>query len=140
MTGFLLDTNVLSELKKPIPEPKVVKWVEDADDGKLFLSVMTLGEIVKGITAHKDIKRRIKLQKWLDDELRPWFKGRILPVNELVAERWGVLDGECKLKGTPLNVVDGLIAASALEHNLTIVTRNESDFSHVTVPLLNPWT
>jgi predicted nucleic acid-binding protein len=79
------------------------------------------------------------VQRWLDTALRPWFKGRILPVSEPVAERWGVLTGQFKLKGRPLKVEDGLIAATALEHGLTIVTRNAKDFQSMEVPVVNPW-
>jgi predicted nucleic acid-binding protein len=79
------------------------------------------------------------LQQWLDTTLRPWFAGRILPVSEAIAERWGVLEGQCQLKGLTVNAPDGLIAATALEHELTVVTRNVKDFADLGVPILNPW-
>jgi predicted nucleic acid-binding protein len=79
------------------------------------------------------------LRKWLDTTLRPWFAGRILPVSEGVCERWGILEGQCQLKGLTLNVPDGLIAATALEHELTIVTRNVKDFTGLGVQIFNPW-
>src|SRR5580704_16864488 len=79
------------------------------------------------------------LRQWLDNELRPWFAGRILPVNEAISERWGVLEGDCQLKGIGFNAPDGLIAATALEHDLTLVTRNVRDFATLGVALLNPW-
>ena len=79
------------------------------------------------------------MQRWLDGTLRPWFQGRILPVNEAIAERWGVLTGQCRLKGRQLKVADGLIAATALEHGLTIVTRNLKDFAGLGAVLVNPW-
>ena len=84
-------------------------------------------------------KRRTQLQQWLDEILRPWFDGRILPVNETIAERWGVLAGQCSLKGRPLKLADGLIAATALEHELAIVTRNVSDFEGLGVEIVSPW-
>ncbi len=139
MTGFLLDTNVPSELTRPKPEPEVIQWLDDADDLRLFLSVVSLGEIFKGITVLPEGKRRQELQRWVDETLRPWFDGRILPVSESVAERWGVLAGECQLTGRPLNVADGLIAATALEHGLTVVTRNVKDFSNLGVSVLDLW-
>jgi predicted nucleic acid-binding protein len=139
MTGFLLDTNVPSELTRPKPEPEVIQWLDDADDLRLFLSVVSLGEIFKGITVLPEGKRRQQLQQWVDETLRPWFDGRILPVSESVAERWGLLAGECQLTGRPLNVADGLIAATALEHGLTVVTRNVKDFSNLGVSVVDLW-
>ena len=96
MTGFLLDTNVPSELTRPKSDPQVEKWLDDADDEQLFFSVVSLGEIFKGLTILPESKRRQQLQHWLDDTLRPWFEGRILPVSEPIAERWGILAGECQ--------------------------------------------
>jgi predicted nucleic acid-binding protein len=139
MSGFLLDTNVPSELTRPHPEPSVVQWLEEADDELLHISVVTLGEILKGITTLPESNRRRKLQKWLAETLRPWFKGRILPVSESVAERWGLIAGKCKLQGRPLKVEDGLIAATALEHGLTMVTRNVKHFQGLGVKVFDPW-
>ena len=139
MTSFLLDTNVPSELTRPKPEPEVIQWLDDAADQHLFLSVVSLGEIFKGITVLPEGKRRRQLQQWVDETLRPWFDARILPITESVAERWGVLAGECQLRGRPLKVADGLIAATALEHSLTVVTRNVKDFSDLGVRVLNLW-
>jgi predicted nucleic acid-binding protein len=139
MNGFLLDTNIPSELIRVKPEPGVAQWVHAADDTKLFLSVVSIGEICKGFTVHPVEHRRIHLRRWLDDVLRPWFEGRILPVTEAIAERWGILDGQCQLKGVTLNAPDGLIAATALEHGLTIVTRNVKDFAGLGIVIFNPW-
>jgi predicted nucleic acid-binding protein len=91
MTGFLLDTNVPSELTRPQSDPQVEKWLDDADDEQLFLSVIPLGEIFKGLTILPESKRRQQLQQWMDETLRPWFNGRILPITERIAERWGIL-------------------------------------------------
>jgi toxin FitB len=99
VNGFLLDTNVPSELTRPKSDPKVEKWLEEVDDEQLYFSVVSLGEILKGVTLLPESKRRTELQKWLDDILRPWFVGRILPVTEPIAERWGILAGQCQLKG-----------------------------------------
>ena len=90
MNGFLLDTNVPSELTKPKSDPSVEKWLDDADDELLFLSVVSLGEIFKGLTILPESKRRRELQHWIDETLRPWFDGRILPVSEAISERWGI--------------------------------------------------
>jgi predicted nucleic acid-binding protein len=139
MSGFLLDTNIPSELTRQKSSPQVEQSLDEADDEELYFSVISLGEILKGITVLPASKRRDGLQNWLDDTLRPWFEGRILPVNTPIAERWGVLSGECKLKGKQVKVADGLIVATALEHNLTIVTRNMKDFGGLGVLILNPW-
>jgi predicted nucleic acid-binding protein len=139
MKGFLLDTNIPSEMTRPRPQPSVIGWLDDADDGQLYFSVVSLGEILKGVTLVSESKRRRQLQQWLDETLRPWFEGRILPVNQPIAERWGVLAGQCQMKGRALKVVDGLIAATALEHDLTVVTRNVKDFASLGVTVFNPW-
>jgi predicted nucleic acid-binding protein len=140
MTGFLLDTNVPSELTRPRSAPQVEKWLDDADDEQLFFSVVSLGEIFKGLAINPESKRRQQLQQWLDETLRPWFDGRILPVNEPIAERWGILTApNANFKGRPLKVADGLIAATALEHGLTVVTRNVRDFSDLGINVYNPW-
>lgn len=139
MSGFLLDTNVPSELSRPRPDASVAAWLDAQDDKQLFLSVVTLGEIRKGFTVQRDAKRRAFLENWLEHDLLPWFAGRILPVIQAIANRWGILDGEAQLRGTPLNTADGMIAATALEHQLTVVTRNAKDFATMGVPLFNPW-
>lgn len=137
MSGFLLDTNVVSELVRKTPEPKVVQWIQDTDEELLYLSVLTMGEIRKGITSHPDAARRVKLEAWLSRDLKQRFLGRILSLDENVADRWGVIFG---LAATPIPLIDGLLAATAFEHNLTFVTRNSSDVSATGVPLFNPWT
>jgi predicted nucleic acid-binding protein len=139
MSGFLLDTNVPTEMTRVRRERRATQFLRDADDADLFLSVVSIGEICKGFTVHPEEHRRAGLRRWLDEVLRPWFEGRILPVSEMIAERWGILDGECQLKGLPLNAPDGLIAATTLEHGLTIVTRNVKDFTGLGVVIFNPW-
>jgi toxin FitB len=139
MSGFLLDTNIPSELTRQQSAPQVERWLDQANDEELYFSVISLGEILKGITVLPVSKRRDGLQEWLDGTLRPWFEGRILPVTAPIAERWGVLSGECRLQGKQVKVADGLIVATALHHSLTIVTRNVKDFAGLGAAVLNPW-
>ena len=139
MSGFLLDTNFISELVTPRPGPRVLEWLEAADERLLYLSVLTLGEIRKGVAFLAQSKRRTRLETWLDVDLQARFSGRILPIDVVVADRWGLLAAEAKRKGRPLAVIDGLLAATALEYNLTVVTRNAGDFANTPVAVLNPW-
>ena len=136
--GVLLDTNVPSELTRPQPDTRVVQWLEDTDGDLLYFSVISIGEVCKGFTVHSEQHRRASLRQWLENDLRPWFAGRILPISEQIAERWGLLEGECQLKGRTLNAPDGLIAATALERDLTVVTRNVKDFAGLGVAVFNP--
>ena len=96
--------------------------------------------MLKGLTVLPASKRRQELQQWIDGTLRPWFDGRVLPVTERIAERWGVLAGECQLKGRGLSMADGLIIATALEHGLTVATRNVRDFADLGVSVFDPWS
>jgi toxin FitB len=105
----------------------------------LFLSAVTIGEIRKGLIMLPLGRRRTELETWFHTDLQIWFRDRILPVTHSVADRWGVLDGQCQLKGTPINTADGMIAATALEHDLTLVTRNVKDFAGLGVGVFNPW-
>ena len=139
MSGFLLDTNIPSELTHQRSNSQVERWLDEANDQELYFSVISLGEILKGITILPASKRREGLQEWLDSTLRPWFEGRVLPVTAPIAERWGVLAGEHRLKGRQIKVADGLIVATALEYDLTIVTRNVRDFGGLGVAIFNPW-
>ena len=138
MRGFLLDTNVPSELTYPQPDLRVERWLEEADNRQLFFSVISIAEICKGIAKLPESKKRSELQSWLDSTLRPWFAGRILPVTEVIAERMGRWAGEGEAKGRKINIADGLIAATALEHDLTVVTRNIRDFASFGVAILSP--
>lgn len=140
MSGFLLDTNIPSEMTRPHPQQSVAQWLEDAEDNQLYLSVISPGEILKGIATLPNSRRRTRLKLWLSETLRPWFQGRILAVDESIAERWGLIAGESKLKGRPLKVEDGLIAATAFVHGLTVVTRNVKDFEGLGVSILNRWS
>ena len=104
-----------------------------------FFSVISLAEICKGIAKLPESKKRTQLQEWLDSTLRPWFAGRVLPVTEAIAERMGQWAGEGEARGRTIKIADGLIASTALEHDLTLVTRNAKDFAGFGVPIFNPW-
>jgi len=139
MTGFLLDTNILSELVRPKPEPKVKTWVDTQNLDTLFISAVSFGELRKPVILRAPGKRRTELEGWIEDDLSMLFSDRTLAVTRSIAERWGILDAERQIAGRPLNMADGMIAATALEHGLTLVTRNVKDFTGIGVPLLNPW-
>jgi predicted nucleic acid-binding protein len=140
MSGFLLDTNVLSEFnRRGEPDQRVRHWLEAADTESLYASVLTFGEIRFGIELLPPSKRRDQLERWLERDLHEWFEGRILPVDQSIADRWGLLRAQAQLKGRPLSVIDALLAATALQHNLTIVSRDASDFPVVDLAVVNPW-
>lgn len=139
MNGFLLDTNVISELIKSEPDRNVVRWIEETEESVLFLSVLTLGEVRGGIERLNPGKRRGRLESWLTADLRRRFQDRILSVNDTIAERWGALSAMSAKKGRPVPVIDGLLAATALHHGLVLVTRNDADVSGTGVQTLNPW-
>ena len=139
MSGFLLDTNVPSELARPAPQSAVVRWVDANSQSGFHLSVVSVGELHKGFMLLAPGKRRVELERWFEDYLLPLFGDRILPVTHQVAERWGRLSAERQLRGAPMSTADGLIAATAIERGLTLVTRNIKDFADLGIPLLNPW-
>jgi predicted nucleic acid-binding protein len=139
MSGFLLDTNCISELVRSKPEPLVLEWMQAANEGLLYLSVLTLGEIRKGVAGAPQSRRRTQLETWLELDLQARFSGRILPIDAPIADRWGLLAADAKRKGRALSAIDGLLAATALHHNLTIVSRNVADFAGTQVAILNPW-
>jgi predicted nucleic acid-binding protein len=139
VNGFLVDTNIPSELTRERPDVRVASFLQRTEKQSIFLSVMTIGEICKGIATLPASHKRDSLQVWLDSDVRSWFAGRILPVSEEIAEHWGKLAASAKQRGTPLAVVDGVIAATAFQHGLTLVTRNLKDFANLGIDLLNPW-
>jgi toxin FitB len=140
VAAFLLDTNVLSEFKRRgNPDPHVTAWLRATDPDLVWASVLSFGEIRKGIERLAPGKRRTELEQWLTHDLDQWFEERLLPVTRTIAERWGVLDAGALDRGTPLASIDGLIAATALDHDLTVVTRNLKDFAGLGVTVFNPW-
>jgi predicted nucleic acid-binding protein len=140
MSGFLLDTNVLSEFnRRGDPDPKVRTWLEAADPDSLYVSVLTLGEIRFGIELLPSSKRRTQLENWLKSDLPAWFEGRVLSIDRAIVDHWGVLRALAQMKGRPLSVIDGLLAATSLNHDLTMVSRNVSDFAVLGLALIDPW-
>src|SRR5258708_7428087 len=141
MSGFLLDTNVISEFARPDnkPDQRVKQWLEAADSNSLYASVLTFGEIRRGIERLDPGKRRTHLETWLEKDLHQWVENRLLSIDEAIANRWGLLAAAAQRNGTPLAIVDGLLSATALEHTLTVVTRNSADFTSAGVSILNPW-
>ena len=137
---YLIDTCVLSELVRPKPDHHVVAWMESCDEEAIFLSVLTLGEIQKGIEKLAPGKRRNELQAWLDRDLRLRFAGRVVEIDAEVALVWGRVQASMERAGTPLPTIDGLLCATALAHNLTIATRNTSDFLPGGANVFNPWS
>jgi|SRR5579863_4243448 len=139
MSGFLLDTNCISEIVRPKPELRVIQWMDAADEATLHISVLTLGEIRKGVAGLADGQQRTRIEIWLNTDLPSRFAGRIVPIDSAIADRWGWLAAEAKRRGKALPVIDGLLAATALHLNLTVVSRNIRDFLESHVPVLNPW-
>lgn len=137
--NYLLDTCLLSELRKPEPDAGVVAWVSDVNEARLFVSVLSLGEIQKGVAKLEDGRRKNAFQHWLEQDLLVRFEGRILPLDLNMALEWGGLSAATESRGKPAPVIDALLAVTAIVHNLTLVTRNDKDFSGFPVKVLNPW-
>lgn len=138
MNGYLVDTNILSELTKPTPSPQVEAFLRQSKD-RVFVSVFSIGEIRKGIASLAASNRRAILQDWLDNEIMPWLGDRVLPVTLEIAERWGDLSALLKARGRPRPAVDAVLAATAFKHDLVLVTRNVRDYEDLGITILNPW-
>ncbi|MFA6313932.1 MAG: type II toxin-antitoxin system VapC family toxin [Sterolibacterium sp.] len=134
--SYLLDTNVIAELVRPKPAKAVLAWFENIPSDALHISVLTLGEIRKGVEHMPDGARREKLRLWLEHDLTDWFGTRVLPVDMPVADRWGRLLVQL---GHPVPSMDSLLAATALHHDLRLVTRSEKDFGYPGLEVVNPW-
>ncbi|MEK6245302.1 MAG: type II toxin-antitoxin system VapC family toxin [Pseudomonadota bacterium] len=139
MTGWLLDTNILSELRRSKPEPRVLAFVAAQPLELLHVSVVTLAEIRFGIEIVSDANRRAELGEWLAHKLRPMFDGRVLPVSEDIIFKWRLLVEEGRKIGHTFSQPDLIIAATALHHGLTVVSRDTADYIKTRVSLFNPW-
>ena len=136
---YLLDTCVISEVVVPKPKQNVIDWVSAQDEEHLFLSVLTLGEIHKGISKLSASKKKKALGVWLQSDLLERFSGRIIPIDDQVAMNWGAIQASAEKNGTPIPSIDGLIAATGITHKMTVVTRNVADMEHSGALLFNPW-
>ena len=136
---FLLDTCFLSELVKPVPEPAVLKWMEQREDQTLFVSAMTFAELQRGVERLAESRRRAELTSWLA-QLEVNFSNRVLPFTLSTSRYWATMCAQAEAAGRSIAAFDSIIAASALEHGLALVTRNVRDFSHAPILLVNPWT
>ena len=137
--NFLLDTNVVSEWVKPRPNTGIVAWLAEADEDRVFISVVTLAELRYGIERMPAGHRRSRLDAWLRDELPPRFEKRILSIDETVADVWGKVLRRSEKAAQPISAMDAFIAATAEVHGLTLVTRNAADFKAAIHAILNPW-
>lgn len=137
--SWLLDTNVLSETTRPQPSALVLAWLAAQPVDECFLSVITVGELWRGALLLSAGKKRKALLEWIQDDILAGFAGRIVPIDIAVMERWGALQATAERAGHRLPLMDSLLAATALTHELTLVTRNTSDFAKVDLPLLDPW-
>lgn len=138
--SFLLDTNVVSEWVRPRPDPGVVAWLAEADEDRVFISVVTLAELRHGVERMERGARRRRIEDWLGRALPARFEGRILPIDEAVAETWGRVVAEGEARGRPIGPMDAFIAATARVHGLSVVTRNAADFESAVRDVVDPWT
>ncbi|MDH5433331.1 MAG: type II toxin-antitoxin system VapC family toxin [Gammaproteobacteria bacterium] len=137
--SYLLDTCVISELFKPKPNQNLTKWIESQEEYELYVSVLTFGEIEKGIEKVSDENRKEKIKLWVEEDLKNRFEGRIIPLDLDIAIQWGRIQGSAEQTGKPMPAIDGLIAASGLAYDLVVVTRNTKDMQQSGVQLLDPW-
>lgn len=137
--NYLLDTNAISEWVKPRPDPGIARWLDEVDEDRTCLSVITLGELRKGVDRLPDGRRRDRLEQWLTSALPDRFAGRTLPVSAAVADEWGRLLARAENAGTAIGGTDALIAATARVHGLQVVTRNVAHFGHTGVEVISPW-
>jgi predicted nucleic acid-binding protein len=138
--NFLLDTNVVSEWTRLRPNAGVIGWLSECEEDSVFLSVITIAELRHGIERLTAGRRRSRLDAWLGDELLPRFEGRILSIEPGIADLWGRVVARREALGRPIHAMDALIAATATAHDLTLVTRNSTDFETSVKSILNPWS
>ena len=137
--SYLLDTNVVSEWVKPEPASGVVAWLSEVDEDDVFLSVISIAELRRGIELLAAGRRRQRLERWLSEDLADRFHGRILSIDFLVADAWGRITARATRAGRTVGSMDALVAATAEVHGLALATRNTKDFDHFGVSLFNPW-
>ena len=137
--AFLLDTNVVSETVRPRPDRTVLQWIESQSPVDLFLAAQTIGELVRGARKVREHARRERFERWIEHDLARQFDGRILPFDASTATVWGRLMGDGDRAGRRPSAADAQIAAAAIQHDLTLVTRNVKDFRSFDIPLLDPW-
>jgi len=137
--NYLLDTCVVSEMIKPNPNQKVIQWIEEKDEKTLFLSVLTIGELWKGISKLPESKKKEEILLWMKNDLRQRFKKRILKLTEETAKVWGEIQGKAEKEGKKLPAIDSLLAATAIFHSMILVTRNVPNTEIETLSIINPW-
>ena len=138
--NYLLDTCLLSELAKPKPNEKVVDWVLGENETSFYVSVLTFGELHKGVEKLPESKKKEELRNWIENELKNRFRNRIIGIDMRVSILWGKIQSLAEKKGKPMPAIDSLIAATGIAHDLTVVTRNATDMEQSGVNLLNPWS
>ena len=136
---YLLDTNVISEWTRPRPDPAVAAWLETVDEDALYLSVLAFAEIRLGIELLAHGQKRRRISAWLDDDLAARFEGRIIDIDRAVADAWAAIVARGRARGATPPILDAFLAATALVHQLTLVTRNERDLAGLDLQILNPW-
>lgn len=136
---YLLDTCFISELIKPEIDCNVVEWMQNKEEASFFISVLTIGEIHKGISKLPDSIKKRSLQEWVNVDLKKRFAGRVIEITEGIATSWGEIQGRAEKEGKKMPVLDSLIAATAIKNNLTVVTRNVKDIEHSGCQSINPW-
>ncbi len=137
--NYLLDTCLISELAKPKPDEKVVDWVLSENESSFYISVLTFGELHKGVEKLPESKKKEELRIWIEDELKNRFQNRIISIDIRVSILWGKIQCFAEKKGKPMPAIDALIAATGIAYDLTVVTRNATDMESSGVKLLNPW-
>lgn len=137
--NYLLDTCVLSEFTRPQPNQRVITWLDNIDEERLHISVITIGEIQRGIERLPESHRKTSLLMWMNNGLMARFGARILPLDTPTLFLWGSLTARMEQAGQPMPVMDSLIVATAMQNNLIIATRNISDFLPAGVQVINPW-
>jgi len=136
---YLLDTPLLAELVRARPDDWVSRWMDAYDDEEIYLSLLTIGEIVKSIESESEPERRAELHRWLEEDLMVRFHGRIIPINQQVILEWGRMSAEAEARGKPLSAMDGMIAATVRAHQLVLITYNREIFAEAGIEVSDPW-